>query len=101
MKTGEKTDAAGGCCCGDSCDMEKKHDANHASKESCCCGDAHKTTAQGDSKNPSTKHQCCGTEMANNMTANHDMKNMKKHDMKDGCCCCGDSCDMDMKKTAD
>ena len=46
--------------------------------------------------------------MANNMTAkhdmtnmkNHDMKNMKKHDMKDGCCCCGDSCDMDMKKTA-
>ena len=100
MKTGEKTDAAGGCCCGDSCDMKKKHDANHASKESCCCGDAHKTTAQGDSKNASTKHQCCGAEMANNMTANHDMKNMKKHDMKDGCCCCGDSCDMDKKKTA-
>jgi hypothetical protein len=100
MKTGEKTDTAGGCCCGDSCDMKKKHDANHASKESCCCGDAHKTTAQGDSKNASTKHQCCGTEMANNMTAKHDMKNMKNHDMKDGCCCCGDSCDMDMKKTA-
>jgi len=105
MKTGEKTDAS---CCGDSCVMKKKHDANHASKESCCCGDAHKTTAQGDSKNASTKHQCCGAEMANNMTANHDMKNMKNmknhdmkgHAMKNGCCCCGDSCDTDIKKTA-
>jgi hypothetical protein len=105
MKTGEKTDAAkGDCCCGDSCDMTKKHDANHASKEGCCC-DAHKTTAQGDAKNAAAKSECCTGAMANNMTANHDMKNMKNHDMKnhdmkDGCCCCSDSCDMGTKKTA-
>jgi hypothetical protein len=28
------------------------------------------------------------------------MKNMKKHDMQKGCCCCADSCDMEIKKTA-
>ena len=107
MKAGEKTDTAkGGCCCGDSCDMTKKHDANHASKEGCCCGD-HTMTAQGNTQAAnatSTKHECCAA-MANNMTAKHDMKNMKthdmkNHDMKDGCCCSSDSCDMDMKKTA-
>ena len=110
MKTGEKTDGTQSCC-GDSCDMKTKHDAKNHATTGCSCCSAHNTaaatgTAQSAS-NQSTKHECCSADMASKMTANHDMKNMEnhdmknmKHDMKDGCCCCGESCDMDAKKTA-
>ena len=107
MKAGEKTDGATATsCCGDSCDMKMKHDAkNQASAEAGGCGDSCKMTGQHDAKNHSAKHQCCAGQMANNMTAKHDMKNMKNHDMKNhdmknGCCCCGDSCESKLKQTA-
>lgn len=89
------------CCCnGDSCDMQK-HDAKKEGEKGCCCcsGDSCDMTAQHDAKNHADKHDCCAA-MANNMTAKHDMKkhDQKNHDMKDGCCCCSDSCEMKVKQ---
>ena len=98
MKEGEKTDSAKHCC-GDSCDMKMKHDAkNHASEAGgCYCSDSCDMSAHSDPQNASAKHDCCSGQMAGDMKANHDMKNMKdmkNHDMKNGCCCCSDSCEM-------
>ena len=98
MKEGEKTDSAKHCC-GDSCDIKTKHDAkNHAGETACsCCGDSCDMKAHAESRNASAKPACCSGQMAGDMKANHDtknMKDMKNHDMKNGCCCCSDSCEM-------
>jgi hypothetical protein len=86
------------CCCkGDSCKM-KSSSMNHAAanKDESCCGDSCSMKKDGTTK--SEKHECCGDscsmkkEGAPNASATSD-----KHE----CCCGGDSCNMNDKKTED
>ena len=93
MKTGENTDAAkSGCCSGDSCAM-KTGEGTDAAKTDCCGGESCNIKMKHDAKN----HAKTAAGDMKKHDKKHDMKN---HDMKDGCCCCADSCDTKVKQTA-
>lgn len=93
MKQSEQKESAkaeGGCCCGDSCDMKMKHDQkNHAAIEG-CCGDSCHMKMTAEKKTHSADHKSCCAAAAPG--ANATKHNIKKHDAKQGGCCCGDSC---------